>query len=116
MSRLLINGQWVDGESSQRLTDKFRGAVYGEMAVASRGQVEEAVSGALAAVRASTLGPYDRYKILLECARIIESRTKQLIDLMRDEAGFTRADGENEVLRCRQTLELSAEEAKRLNG
>jgi succinate-semialdehyde dehydrogenase/glutarate-semialdehyde dehydrogenase len=27
---------------------------------------------------------------------------------MRDEVGFTRADGENEVRRCVQTLELSA--------
>ena len=35
---------------------------------------------------------------------------------MRHEAGFTRADGDNEVKRCVQTLELSAEEAKRLNG
>jgi succinate-semialdehyde dehydrogenase/glutarate-semialdehyde dehydrogenase len=39
-----------------------------------------------------------------------------LTDLMRDEAGFTRADGENEVRRCVQTLELSAEEAKRISG
>jgi acyl-CoA reductase-like NAD-dependent aldehyde dehydrogenase len=116
MCRLLIDGKWVDGESIQQLTDKYKGAVYGEMAVASAAQVEQAVSGALAAVRASALTPYDRYKILLESARIIESRMRQLVDLMRDEAGFTRADGENEVRRCVQTLELSAEEGKRLNG
>ncbi len=116
MSRLLINGCWVDGESTQSLTDKYKGAVYGEMAVASPAQVEQAVDGALQAVQSSKLSPYERYKILSESARIIEHRMKQLVALMRDEAGFTRADAENEVRRCVQTLELSAEEGKRLNG
>jgi succinate-semialdehyde dehydrogenase/glutarate-semialdehyde dehydrogenase len=116
MSKLLINGLWVEGESTQSLTDKYKGAVYGEMAVASPTQVDAAVSGAVAAVRASTLAPYDRYRIISEAARIVESRLRQLTELMRDEAGFTRADGENEVRRCVQTLELSAEEAKRISG
>lgn len=116
MSKLLIDGLWVDGASTQSLTDKYKGAVYGEMAVASPAQVEAAVGGALAALRASKLAPYDRYKIISEAARIVESRLRQLTDLMRDEAGFTRADGENEVRRCVQTLELSAEEAKRISG
>lgn len=116
MSKLLINGQWVDGVSVQSLTDKYRGAVYGEMAVASPAQVDAAVAGAEAGQAASTLTPYERFRILAESARIVDSRMERFVELMRDEAGFTRADGENEVRRCVQTLELSAEEAKRLNG
>lgn len=116
MSRLLINGRWVDGESTQVLTDKYRGAAYGEMAVASAAQVEQAVAGAVAAARAAALTPYERYEILLESSRIIKDRSHQLIDLLRAEAGFTRPDGENEIKRCMQTLELSAEEGKRLSG
>jgi succinate-semialdehyde dehydrogenase/glutarate-semialdehyde dehydrogenase len=116
MSQLLIDGRWVDGASVERLTDKYGGAVFGEMAVASPQQVELAVTGALAAVQSSQLKPYDRYRILSKAARIVEARIEALVALMRDETGFTRADGENEVRRCVQTLELSAEEAKRLNG
>jgi acyl-CoA reductase-like NAD-dependent aldehyde dehydrogenase len=116
MSKLLIGGKWVDGESSSSLKDKFTGAVYGEMAVASHAQVEAAVSGAVRGQQACALAPYERFKVLSAAARIIESRMEQLVDLMRAEAGFTRADGENEVRRCVQTLELSAEEAKRLVG
>jgi succinate-semialdehyde dehydrogenase/glutarate-semialdehyde dehydrogenase len=116
MSQLLIEGRWVDGASIERLTDKYKGAVFGEMAVASPQQVELAVTGALAAVKSSQLKPYDRYRILSKAARIVEARIEALVALMRDETGFTRADGENEVRRCVQTLELSAEEAKRLNG
>ncbi|WP_151447341.1 aldehyde dehydrogenase family protein [Lacisediminimonas profundi] len=116
MSKLLINGHWVDGESTQQLTEKYQGRVYGQMAVASAAQIDEAIGAAVAGVKTSTLSPYERYRILSQAARIVESRIELLVGLMRDEAGFTRADGENEVRRCVQTLELSAEEAKRLNG
>jgi acyl-CoA reductase-like NAD-dependent aldehyde dehydrogenase len=116
MSQLLIDGRWVDGVSTDRLTDKYKGLVFGEMAVASPEQVDQAVAGATAAVEASKLTPYDRYRILSKAARLIGERIEPLVALMRDEVGFTRADGENEVRRCVQTLELSAEEAKRLKG
>jgi succinate-semialdehyde dehydrogenase/glutarate-semialdehyde dehydrogenase len=86
------------------------------MAVASSAQVDAAVEGAVVGLQSSKLTPYDRYKILSKAARLVEERLPDLVALMRDEAGFTRADGENEVRRCVQTLELSAEEAKRLNG
>ena len=99
-----------------RLTDKYSHAAFGEMAVASHAQVDDAVAGAVAGFAASTLAPYERYKILSNAARIIEGRLPELIDLMRAEVGFTKADGDNEVRRCVQTLELSAEEAKRLTG
>jgi acyl-CoA reductase-like NAD-dependent aldehyde dehydrogenase len=114
--QLLIGGQWVAGASSEALKDKYDGRVYGEMAVASGEQVTAAVTGAVQGQQQATLSPYQRYKILLQAARVIESRIEPLIEVMRHEAGFTRADGDNEVRRCVQTLELSAEEAKRLNG
>ena len=110
MSKLLIGGSWVDGESSQPLHDKYAGAVYGEMAVASAAQVEAAVSGAVAGQQASKLAPYELYKILSKAAVILESRIELLVELMRVEAGFTRADGENEVRRCVQTLEGHTDE------
>jgi len=116
MSRLLIRGEWVEGERVDALYDKFSGQPYGQMAVASAAQIAGAVCGLDAAWADSPLGPYDRYRILMRTARLIEERREALVDLMRSEAGFTRADGENEVARCVQTLELSAEEARRLTG
>src|SRR4051812_32523405 len=113
MSKLLIGGKWVGGASVETLRDKYRGEAFGEMAVASAQQVDEAVAG-VAAASAVRLAPYELYSILSKAARLIGSRSEALIALMRDEAGFTRADSDNEVKRCVQTLELSAEEAKRL--
>lgn len=117
MSRLLIDGHWVDGEAAkQTLYAKFDDQVYGEMAVASPAQVDAAIGSAVRAVRECPVAPYEMYRILMETSRIIDGRARHFIDLLRDEAGFTKADSENEVGRCVQTLELSAEEAKRLNG
>src|SRR5580692_739436 len=64
MAQLLIDGRWVDGASTEHLVDKYRGAVFGEMAVASAEQVRLAVTGTHAAVQSSKLKPYDRYRIL----------------------------------------------------
>ena len=116
VGQLLIGGAWVDGVSTETLNDKYTGAPYGAMAVASAEQVASAVTGAVRGQQRSQLTPYQRFKILASAARMIESRLEPQVVLMRHEAGFTRADGENEVRRCVQTLELSAEEAKRVDG
>ena len=116
MSKLLIAGRWADGESVQSLADKYDGKAYGEMAVASDEQVTQAVTGAHAGVAADQLTSYERYEILSEAARQVDGRAALLRDLLRHEAGFTRADADNEIKRTVQTLQLSAEEAKRLNG
>ncbi len=116
MSKLLINGNWVDGESTQVLKDKYKEEEYGQMAVASISQVTEAVDGVIQGFEASNLSPYERYQILMQAARLTKDRIHILSELMKNEAGFTMPDAENEVRRCVQTLELSAEAAKHLNG
>ncbi len=116
MTQLLIKGHWVDGESIQVLKDKYSEKEYGQMAVASVPQVTEAVDGALQGFESSHLSPYDRYQILMQASRLTKDHIGILSELMKNEAGFTLPDAENEVRRCVQTLELSAESAKHLNG
>ena len=57
MGKLLIAGKGVDGASSQRLNDKYTGAAYGEMAVASPAQIDSAVEGAVRGEASSALTP-----------------------------------------------------------
>ncbi|KGF71274.1 aldehyde dehydrogenase [Hoeflea sp. BAL378] len=116
MSKLLIKGDWVEGETVDVLADKYAGKPFGEMAVATAAQVDQAVAGAVEGQRLDKLSPYERYQILMRASEIVRTRSAELIELMRNEAGFTNADGENEVRRCAQTLELSAEQAKMLHG
>jgi succinate-semialdehyde dehydrogenase/glutarate-semialdehyde dehydrogenase len=113
---LLINGEFVAGSRTVVLRDKYRGEPYGEVAIASREQVAAAVAGARAGFEAHRLLPSERAAILCKAADIILSRKAALEKLMTAEAGFTAPDGDNEVRRCVETLRLSAEEAKRLDG
>ena len=116
VARLLIGGAWVDGETTETLCDRYRGEVFGEIGVATAAQVDAAVAGACAAFVTDKIAPYKRFEILAKAAAIIASRKDVLVKCMTAEAGFTRTDGEGEVRRCAQTLELCAEEAKRIVG
>ncbi|MGE4239464.1 aldehyde dehydrogenase family protein [Ramlibacter sp.] len=116
LSQLLIRGARVDGESFETLHEKYRHQPFGRMAIASPAQIQEAVTGAREAFAAHVLEPSQRFEILSRAARLIVEWTEEFCDLIIDETGFTRSDAENEIRRCAQTLQLSAEEAKRLQG
>jgi succinate-semialdehyde dehydrogenase / glutarate-semialdehyde dehydrogenase len=115
-ARLLIGGQWVGGEPTTPVVDKFSGALIGEMDRASREDVARAVTAAGRSFESVTLEPYDRYRILLRVADLIEARREDFIRLIVAEAGFPVADAANEVTRAVQTFIISAEEGKRLTG
>jgi acyl-CoA reductase-like NAD-dependent aldehyde dehydrogenase len=116
MAQLLIDGGWVDGGSAQEMVDRYSGAPIDTMQVASVSQVADAVQAARSAFHANTLTPSDRHRILGRAAVLVNERRESLMALLSAETGFPRADAENEVRRTVQTLELSAEEARRVVG
>ena len=115
--RSLIAGAWRDGTGNAiPITDKFSGRTVSQVTTASREEVAEAVRTAVSASVREVLSPYQRGEILDRAAVLIGERRAALIDVMSTEAGFTKADGDNEVTRCVQTLRLCAEEARRFCG
>lgn len=114
--RLLIAGEWIDGEKTAAVTDKYRLKPCMNAHLPSRAQVRECVAAADAAFRANTLSPYDRGTILDRTAGLIEKRMGDLVDVLCQEAGFTRRDAVGEIQRCANTFRLSAEEARRFSG
>jgi succinate-semialdehyde dehydrogenase/glutarate-semialdehyde dehydrogenase len=116
MSKLLINGEWVAGDGTESVLDKYTGEPFGEMAVASPEQVEAAISGVSTGFETAQLSPFDRFRILSSTADIVKSRSEALVKTMIKETGFLKTDCENEVRRTVQTLILCAEEAKRITG
>lgn len=115
-ARLLIGGQWVEGDGATPVFDKFLGTVIGEVTHAGREQVAQAVVAARRSFESTPLEPYERYRLLLRTAELIESRRQDFIPLIVAEAGFPVSDAANEVSRAVQTFTISAEEAKRLVG
>ena len=113
--RLLIDGAWVDGESTFMVADKFTGAEIAEVATASRQQVQDAVCAARRAF-ARRLAPNARYEILHRAAGLVEDRRALFAESIVAESGFTVSDANLEISRTVQTLLACAEEAKRIAG
>jgi acyl-CoA reductase-like NAD-dependent aldehyde dehydrogenase len=116
LPQLLINGEWVNGHLRQELREKFDQTPYGDVTFAAPEQVREAVRGARAAFDEVKLEPSERHAILTRASQFVLEWKTDIIELISNETGFTRADGDNEVRRCIQTLTLAASACLRLHG
>ncbi|TBW38959.1 aldehyde dehydrogenase family protein [Siculibacillus lacustris] len=114
--RLFVDGAWEDGVETVAVPDKYLGHTYAEAELPSRAQVTRCVAAAERAYRTAALDPYERGTILDRTADLVEARAAALIDVLVQEAGFTRRDAAGEVGRCVLTFRLSAEEARRFGG
>jgi succinate-semialdehyde dehydrogenase/glutarate-semialdehyde dehydrogenase len=115
-ARLLIAGQWVDGQETFAVTDKFTGETIGHADRASREQVDAAVAAAHRSFEATRLDPSTRYDLLRRAGDLIERRRHELAQTITAETGFPIGDTQNEVTRAIQTFLIAAEEGKRLVG
>jgi acyl-CoA reductase-like NAD-dependent aldehyde dehydrogenase len=114
--RLLIDGEWMAGEQTVAVLDKYRLQPAMTAHLPSLDQVRACVAAAERAFQTSTLTPYDRGVVLDRAAVELEKRAPELVEVLRQEAGFPRRDAMGELQRCAATFRLSAEEARRLAG
>jgi succinate-semialdehyde dehydrogenase/glutarate-semialdehyde dehydrogenase len=112
----LIDGKWVQGESTFSVLDKYSALPIADVASATRAQVAQAVTATQRAVLAGAPAPAERARVLRQAGELIAARRDQFVDVMVAEAGFTVADAAGEVDRAVITLNLAAEEAPRLVG
>jgi succinate-semialdehyde dehydrogenase/glutarate-semialdehyde dehydrogenase len=115
-AQLFLGGSWVDGVSTSELRDKYDDRHLADVHEAGREQVDAALDGVARAQQRRVLAPYERYRVLSGAARLVAARRDAFADAVVADAGFTITDAEREVDRAVQTLELSAEEAKRIHG
>lgn len=115
-ARLLVSGRWIDGAERRTVLDKFRLSPCTTVHLPSREQVREAVRGAHAAWRSSSLTPHERGAILDRAATLLEQRRAELVRALQLEVGFPARDAIGELGRCVATFRLSAEEARNFRG
>lgn len=113
---LFINGNWVETKEYIPVKNKYTGEVIAEIAKAEKQHVYDAVTAAKETFQSEKLSPYRRYEILLKAAEIAEKRREELELSLVHEVGKTLKDAQGELDRVINTLRLSAEEAKRING
>lgn len=116
---MLIGGEWVESESGGTIVvdNPATGEVVDEVPKGTRGDARRAIDAAAEArERMARLPAWDRYKILLKTAQLIEARLEELARILSMEAGKPIRDARIEVQRASVTFTYAAEEAKRLYG
>lgn len=115
LSKCLIGGRWQDGEGSLPVVNPYTQATIAHAALPSRAQVQEAVRFASKAF-ARAPAAYDRARILIRARDLLAERRRIFAETMMEEGGFASPDIESEIDRALITMELCAEEAKRIAG
>jgi len=115
--RIFFAGQWHDRERKIEVRNPYDATLVDTVPQASAADATSAITGAVqGAALMRKLTGYDRFQILRKAADTMLARQKELGRIISLEEGKTLAEGVFEVTRAAETMELSAEEAKRLGG
>lgn len=112
--KMLINGEQVGSNSVIHVRNPFNNEIIDTVPSASAEQVARAIR--VAAAYDYQLSAWDRYEILAKFCDLLKREEQAFIELISAESGKTVTDARAEIGRALQTMLLSAEEAKRING
>lgn len=115
--KMFLDGEWVTSDEQIEVLNPFDNSVVDTVPKATDQQVEQAVAGAVKGARIMREMPaYDRFEILRRTADLMLERQEDFGRTITMEEGKILAEGIFEATRAAETIELSAEEAKRLGG
>ncbi len=113
----LINGQWCAAADQLEVIDPYRNEVVARAPRSSMADLDSALKAATAtkAVMAAMPG-YERAALLRRVKALLLERADAIAEVMTRETGKAIKDARGEVVRSQDTIELSAEEAVRIEG
>ncbi|MDQ0157189.1 aldehyde dehydrogenase family protein [Robertmurraya andreesenii] len=113
-----VNGEWVcNDENSLPVYNPYTKEIIGEQFQATEVDVERAISSAFATKKEIAKIPsHERAAILKKAATLLDQQKEKFAKIISLELGKPMRFTLDEVARSVETLELSAEEAKRLIG
>lgn len=115
--KMFLRGEWVDRDQKIEVKNPFDGSVVDTVPQAAADDVDAAIAGAVegAEIMRSIPG-YERFRMLRKAADLMFERQEDLGRTISSEEGKVLGEGTFEASRAAITIELSAEEAKRLGG
>ncbi|MFD1415843.1 aldehyde dehydrogenase family protein [Oceanobacillus jeddahense] len=118
MASSFIEEAWLEADRSQTdIMNPYNGEKIGVQYTATQADVERALEASYQSKKEiKKITSYERAKILKNAAAILEERKEAFAKLISSELGKPLKNTMDEVDRSIETLELSAEEAKRLHG
>jgi len=115
--KMLLNGEWEDRDKKIEVRDPFDNSLIDTVPRATGKDVDTALAAAVKGFEvARRMTVYDRAQVLLKTARIVESRLEEFARTIAREGSKTIREARKEARRCVNTLTVSAEEAKRIQG
>ena len=115
--KMFIRGGWVDRPETIDVKNPFDGSTVDTIPSATTDDVDVALASAVEGARIMRALPaYERFQILRRAADLMVERQEELGRVISMEEGKVLSEGLFEAGRSAETIELSAEEAKRLGG
>ena len=115
--KMYLAGEWATSPQRLEVTSPYDGRLLGVTYEATREQLEQAIVAAQRAFEVTRkLGTYERAAILDALAKGLAARRDEFVATLSAEAGKPVRDAAVEVDRGVFTLQLAAEEAKRIDG
>jgi succinate-semialdehyde dehydrogenase/glutarate-semialdehyde dehydrogenase len=114
--RPFYGGDWHDTEHADVLADKFTDRPVARVGRVAKQQVGEAVAGLVDGQARCRWSPRARADALARAAQLMREQLDDFIATIVADTGFTVTDAAREAQRAAETLLLSGEEAKRLDG
>lgn len=116
-NKMLIGGDWVSTRDVLEVRDPQDNSLVGTVPRASREQAMEAIHAAKEGVAIAQAMPvHQRMAILQRVAELIRQQNEEFAVLIAREGSKTIREARKEVMRAATTIQLSAEEARRIGG
>ncbi|CAH0266632.1 Sulfoacetaldehyde dehydrogenase [Peribacillus sp. Bi96] len=112
---LYVDGQWEKTSETMNVLNKYTQEPAAQISVATKKHVDKSVKSAKTALKVN-FSPYDRYEVLMKAAQLLIERREEFARILTIEVGKSIRESRGEVDRSAQTLQISAEEAKRIHG
>lgn len=115
--KMFLGGQWQDKTEKIEVTNPYDGSVVDAVPRGTPEDVDAAVATLVEGARIMRKMPaYDRCRILRKAAALMAERVDDLAQIISREEGKILAEAQLEATRAGEVLDLSAEEARRLQG
>lgn len=115
--KMLLAGQWIGADRSFDVSNPQNNQVIAKVPRASKSDMLLAIEKAEAAFQYTKTWPtHARIKVLLKAADYIDRNSEKFAETISMEGSKTINEARGEVKRAIQTIQISAEEARRING
>jgi glyceraldehyde-3-phosphate dehydrogenase (NADP+) len=115
--KMLIGGDWLSREKTIEVRDPKDNSIIDTVPAASEADMIHAIKEAKKGAEISaSLSVHQRIKILQRAADLINLRQEEFATMIAREGSKVIREARKEVLRCIETIRISAEEARRIHG